>query len=984
MPNRIDGNPFFALEYVDGGHLADRLAGAPQSATESATLIEKLARAVHYAHECGIVHRDLKPANILLTSQGEPKITDFGLAKSQNEDWGLTVDGDVLGTPSYMSPEQAWGKNEDVGPASDIYALGILLYEMLTGKPPFKTAHKHETIQLVRTTEPVKPRTLIPQIPRDLELICLKCLETEPRERFASAKELADELRLFLEGCPIKTRPAPVWERAWKWSRRNPMAALFILMSLAALCTGGFLLEQRARSAEHLLQAKQRTFDMREKVLALHVRSREALDRAVLQDAQGYLQAASVIMGTERLLADLKPEHDALQEETVGKMAAQDAWHAFQKRHDEALFYGMVFTGVDLPSNVNEARKACQEALAIYGFRSEATPTLRFSKYDSDERKRQGLVACYELLLIWAEAEAQAEPAQAENRFAKSLRLLNGAADLRLTTESLHRRRAHYLQQRGDVKGALAELDAAARTPARTALDFFLLADAQQKKGRFDEAAHFYASALTKQPDHFWARYFLAVCNLQTQQPADARNNLTACLNARPNYLYLHLLRGIAQGQLNNFPAAEEDFEQALALTPDRHTRYGILVNRGVVCLRQARLADAGIPHAGPSSTLPDVLFFSRGLANAIRVPRLQSAREYLLDAVKLQPDHFAAYRYLAQVSLEERDGPASIAWQTQAIDASQGQTPAVRAPLFSVRARLLREQKQWAAARADLNLALDLAPRAEDFAERGRLWFAERRYVEALRDYDASLALMPRQAEVYLWKAEALRLAYPGVPVKQTEAIDCLTAYLEQGGQKSPVLFRARGLMRARLQQFGPALADYEQALDMQRDSATYADRGWVHLACESAVLALHDFQEALRLDPNNGEAHAGRGLIAVRKGTPLDAVGYAERALQDYEKASPRLLWNVAHVYAQLVGYLDAAPQKSPATGSRAYFERKAVSLLEQALLKMPPAQRYAFWQQYVARDALLNPLRGGAGFERLQRDVEQNKERVVSEEL
>ncbi len=217
----LNGQPFLALEYIDGGTLEQKLAHKPQPARDTAALVEKLARAIHAAHQCGIVHRDLKPANVLLTSKGEPKISDFGLAKRLDSNSSNTCSGTILGTPSYMAPEQARGQAGRVGPAADCYALGVILYEMLIGRPPFQGATKLETIEQVCEQEPVPPRRLQPRVPRDLETICLKCLRKDPLHRFASALELADDLRRFLDGKPIKARPVKPWERAGKWIKRN-------------------------------------------------------------------------------------------------------------------------------------------------------------------------------------------------------------------------------------------------------------------------------------------------------------------------------------------------------------------------------------------------------------------------------------------------------------------------------------------------------------------------------------------------------------------------------------------------------------------------------------------------------------------------------------------------------------------------------------------------------------------------------------------
>jgi serine/threonine-protein kinase len=220
-----DGRPFFSLEYVPGGSLKRKVNGEPQPPRQAAELARLLALAVQCAHEHGVIHRDLKPANVLLTRDGVPKITDFGLAKRADEDSGQTHSGAVVGTPSYMAPEQAEGKTREVGPLSDVYALGALLYELLTGRPPFKAASFLDTLEQVRTREPVPPTALQPKVPHDLETVCLKCLEKDPARRYASAADLAEDLRRFLAGEPVRARPTPPWERAWRWCRRNPRVA---------------------------------------------------------------------------------------------------------------------------------------------------------------------------------------------------------------------------------------------------------------------------------------------------------------------------------------------------------------------------------------------------------------------------------------------------------------------------------------------------------------------------------------------------------------------------------------------------------------------------------------------------------------------------------------------------------------------------------------------------------------------------------------
>jgi WD40 repeat protein len=244
------GQPYLTLEYVDGGSLDARLRRTVLPAGQAAGLTATLARAVHAVHQKGIVHRDLKPGNVLLTADGTPKVTDFGLARQLEGVDAMTRTGAVMGTPSYMAPEQAQG--QAAGPAADVYALGAILYEMLAGRPPFLGEGALDTLVRVRTEEPVPPSRLRPGCPRDLETVCLKCLQKDPRRRYPSALDLADDLERYLAGRPIRARRVSPAERALKWARRQPLAAallgLVILVTLTGF-TGITLAWQRAREA---------------------------------------------------------------------------------------------------------------------------------------------------------------------------------------------------------------------------------------------------------------------------------------------------------------------------------------------------------------------------------------------------------------------------------------------------------------------------------------------------------------------------------------------------------------------------------------------------------------------------------------------------------------------------------------------------------------------------------------------------------------
>jgi hypothetical protein len=362
----VDGMPFFSLEYVGGGTLAERVARNLLPAKETAGLMLTLARAMQYAHEHGIIHRDLKPGNILLSDESRvtgdesrsgssllsrhsslvtsnlvtPKITDFGLAKKIEENSALTRSGTIMGTPSYMPPEQASGQPELVGPLADVYALGAILYDLLTGRPPFKGANILDTLNQVRTQEPLAPSSLQPGVPRDLETICLKCLQKDPAKRYATAGTLAEDLQRYLDGVPILARPIGPAERAWRWCKRNPRVAgllgtvvgLLLLIALGSAAAALVFNRQKAEIAQNrdelkdknetiaeqlgVITAKEQAVAReRDKFKDLYERHRGAVD-VFVNEAPGVLEGNPLAAGPN---AELLALTTTLLEESQGK-----------------------------------------------------------------------------------------------------------------------------------------------------------------------------------------------------------------------------------------------------------------------------------------------------------------------------------------------------------------------------------------------------------------------------------------------------------------------------------------------------------------------------------------------------------------------------------------------------------------------------------------------------------------------------------------
>ncbi|MBI1832103.1 MAG: serine/threonine protein kinase, partial [Planctomycetes bacterium] len=324
------GMPFLSLEFIEGGTLERKLAGQPMAPLEAASLLRRMAEAMAFAHSRGILHRDLKPANIFLTLEGEPKIGDFGLAKRMDAAPGLTQPDTLLGTPCYMAPEQAERKNRDIGPAADVYALGVILYQMLTGRPPFLAESALATLKQVLEQEPVSPSRLQPGVPTDLATICLKCLHKDPNGRYASAKELAGDLERFEQGKPIQARPVGQLEVAWRWCGRNPLPASLAALLAVVVVVGFGLVFWKWREAADALE--------NEKIATLNAetagKAKEAAldsERNATKNANDASKALEISLDHEKT-ATTKAKDASLamrqalkrEEEAFGKLEAED------------------------------------------------------------------------------------------------------------------------------------------------------------------------------------------------------------------------------------------------------------------------------------------------------------------------------------------------------------------------------------------------------------------------------------------------------------------------------------------------------------------------------------------------------------------------------------------------------------------------------------------------------------------------------------
>jgi serine/threonine protein kinase/tetratricopeptide (TPR) repeat protein len=966
-----EGRPYFSLEYVEGGSLDQRIGKSPTSPRGAAQLVETLARTMEVAHQRGIVHRDLKPANILLakvSSQSSatrgrdtdssslpadhwsktttPKIADFGLAKRTDDDSSQTQSGAILGTPSYMAPEQAGGKNREIGPAVDIYALGAILYELLVGRPPFKAGNPIDTVRQVIEQEPVPPRQLEPRVPYDLETICLKCLEKDPARRFATAAELADDLRRFVEGDPIHARPTPAWERAWKWGRRRK-TTVALLATISLAIAGGVLfvvwhnVSLRGKLDVALAQerrARQREMDaVREQHLSLIQQEGQKLfDSARVAAAAGdwssarlNLEKALTTIGGESRFDGLREPAQTLLAKVekelrveADRRGSQARLQTFVNNRDEAQFLGTLYTGMDLAANLEAARTSVHQALGVYGVLDSADARPSFDAYLSEVQKTDVLGDCYQLLLILAETEAQSTfnrtPTGKEQFLRKALSYLEHARKLGTPSRALHLRRARYLDMLGDRVEAERAEKAAAVAQLDQVLDHFLMADELYRREKFGDAIKEFDQVLERKPGHFWGQYLNAICLLRQGRPAEARALLSACLAQRSDFVWLYLLRGFAQEEMQAWGAADSDFQKAARMPLDENARYVLFVNRGVLRVRQERFDDA--------------------------VTDLKSA-------IDKKPGAYQAYVNLAQAYRRLNKADLALAQLNRAVELEPG-----LAHLYRLRARLHLERTEPALALVDFDQAIkrentDSPYRADDQVERGHLLLAGGNYAAALASFDAGLALEKDHSLGQRLRAEALfRLG------RFHEVVKAFDRYLLTGKPLEPV-YRGRGLARAELGQYPGAIEDFTKALELHPTSAVQAYRGWTHVVVDAPKLAERDFELAIELDSKNGDAYNGRGFVRASLGRHREAIQDAAEALR-HGPTSPRLLYNAARIYAQ-----------SPSP-----YRERALPLIQKALSMLPVAERRPFWSTHIRSDAALAALRRHPSYIKLYNELPQ----------
>ena len=967
-----NGLPYFSLEFVEGGPLDNRLKGEPQDVKFTASVMEKVCRAMGYAHSKKIIHRDLKPANILLTKTDEPKVTDFGLAKEMDSDEGHTRTGSIMGTPSYMPPEQAEGKAKHLNHLADIYSLGAMLYEFLTGRPPFKGRTLLETLEHVKKKDPVPPIQLQPDAPIDLQTICLKALEKDPAKRYQSAEEMADDLAAFSRGDPIKARPISALQKVWRWASRNKaqaalvaVASLFLLAALvgSVAINGLYAVAERQRKAQEERREKDRTTAQK----LLEAASMDAAKGMWVQAKQNYDSALAAIRN-DAALADLRKQVEEGLNSAEEHIDTDSKLKVFRNEQSLALYELTGQSGRGEKDANASARRHALDALAQFEVNPE-TGALNpaFGRHFAEKDKPEILRGCAELMIVladsWSNTDLEKSKALAgkardeARRQGFSLEKAYLLKMIRYTSAAARGKDEEYiLKARKEIEALGAE---AAKVAPSSAYEWFLVGDEQYKERQFEAAAKSFQQALMLEPNDFFSHMFLGLSQLAREQFAAAQASFLAARAIRPDFQYINLFLGVCAGKLGEKEEAEKLFDDSRY---SEDARVALLVNRGVVHYDSGDNAKAiaDFESALKLDKSPKTLV-NLATVLAIGVKEPAKAEPLLREAMKLDANDGKAPRLLAKILADraETDMKQAAMLRAEAVDLLRKAAPHLTGtPLAATAAHeeglLLVKTGELPDAKAALTRATaENSKEAKPWLDRGQVAFG------------MAVASSQKQGkpDTELYK----------------EAIDCFDSYLVRTSSVSTKEVKAfRGLALERkatalmiLKDENGALAAQSEAVLIDPDQASLRRmRGW-NLMNGWRKLALADFEAGLKNDQGalRADLLMGRSYVLAIDGKVDEALA----AEAEYSKASggmPAAMLNFATVYAQAYDSLRKAGNSAKAEET----VKKMVALIETQVARFPAPARAKAWAAFRADDGF-EPVRGLPAFVELDKKLQKS---------
>jgi serine/threonine protein kinase/predicted Zn-dependent protease len=957
-----EGLPYFSLELLEGGRLSDKIDNKPLPPRDAASTVLVLANAMAAAHARGVIHRDLKPTNILLSADGTPKITDFGLAKRLEGDSNLTRSGTVMGTPSYMSPEQARGEGQDLSPSCDLYSLGAILYELLTGRPPFVGPTMMETLYQVRYQEPVPPSRLQPKCPRDLETICLKCLHKEANRRYPDCVHLAQDLSRFLAGEPIHARPAGRVERAWRWCKRNPRVAALsgaVTALLLVLAVGAVVMTLKI-SRERTAVAESR-----------HATEQRLQEAETLSARGNYLGAQDLLRWSDPLLNS----HPDLEDQRVRTAALRrqlDVYGEFKSLLDQARF--SCRSGVR--DQKEQGRRYCKQLLELMdeiqerrGRADAGLPPL------DDERRQHYKEDAYEALLIAAIVErelAQNTGLEAEQQGARqALAWLNRADQIQPGTRTIPVYRAPCWSKLGDKEADEKDMERAKKIEPTLASDFFwrgfadhMRGDQAKRKGEVKAAQESYrkeiaaySDFLQLRPDHYWGYFNWAACHFELGDLHDSIVGFTTCIRLRPDHPWPYYNRGTAHLRLRRYDLALADFDAALQRNQDYFEAYA---NRGVAW-REKGTTDLALADFDKAIAINSAYDFPYGERADLyrKAKRWEEAIKDYNKFLELRPKDAKAIFFRGETHYNLGNFGKAHADFSSVLDIVPNAVDAIRNRAIVSWMHL----KDFDAALTDFQRLTELQPKdAEPYRLLGSIYLGRRSYERAEGALQQAIARKPdftevrwALAQIYLWQ---------GKYVDALAELDPPAARLPKG---PPETLNVRGDVYRAMGRLKEAAADYEHLIQLKPDNANAyvslaivcdlekqperASQYYERLvaaapdAAQSHLLraafwrdrrefarALEDCATASRKDPESALVTLVRAGIKAAQGEHEQATAEAEQALKSGAKDDGRLLYAAACVWS-LAARSAAQGNKSDALRVKAYADRGA-ALLADAL--------------------------------------------------
>jgi serine/threonine-protein kinase len=846
------GTPFFSLEFCSGGSLDRKMAGTPIDPREAARLVRTLALAMQAAHDANVIHRDLKPANVLLSGDGALKITDFGLAKKLDQT-SQTQTGVAMGTPSYMAPEQAEGR-KSVGPLADVYALGAILYECLVGRPPFKAATTFDTIMQVVTEEPVPPRRLNARVPADLETIVLKCLQKNPARRYASARELADDLGRFLAGEPIRARRVGRLERAGKWARRNPVVASLLAGVVLAVAVGCWALwERAAQQAVRRAELAERTAETERTVSLALGKAEQLRDQARQMPAATSQQAEAALAVWQQAEAALEQTDVALDTAT-----ASDRLHQRVREVREQIELGrtrhearraQALRKEKLLRDLDEARLARSvwivnhfdfagattkyaAAFAAYGLEIKRGRTVELARRIRAEEPdvRNTLIVALD---DWALTAGAARMA----RLAKELGEIARAVD-----DDAWRKKFRTAAVAGD-RAALRALCAEARRLSLPLSSFDLLAMSLYGHQEHDEALALLRWARRRHPTDLMIHLALGenLAASKDQRPVMVEERIgcyRVALALRPRATAVLTNLGNALSQRKELDEAIDCYRQAIEIDPRNAVAHA---NLGLALKEQGKVDQAIVSCTRAIEIDPKLATAHNSLGAALKAKgKVDDAIASYITALEIDPTFAMAHSNLGYALLDKGKVDQAIACSRKA----------------------LRLDPNLAGAHVHLGVALKA---------RGQL-------DEAIACYRKAIEIDPSEAHAHYNLGVALHNQD-----KVDEAIACYRKAIKLALGDVPARVHYNlGLALATKGKVDQAIACYRKASELDpSDGAAHTNLGNALRGKGQVDEAIACYRKAIEVAPKLAMVHVNLGSILAEQGKVDEALACFRRAI-------------------------------------------------------------------------------------------------------